>query len=276
MERREFLKSAGTAGVCLALSTPAVASPKLVRYDGADWHIKGDGIVWCPCTVPCPCRNNAPASFGHCESTLFLRIAKGHYGDVSLDGLQLVNSGGMCAVAEEHHSALYFDTSATEAQQLAWEKLFASFSPRGLAVFPYVRVAPLHATITDDRLFNISIPGSVTLLADRNWGQSSPPMPWVAAPDFLSNSIQYVQNIRYHVHDPQAGLDFDYSRRQANYRAVDLGVEQYRSRSMLIQFANDAGWFTPQQLKLIKAQHLALPQLPAIRNEAERLERDRS
>jgi hypothetical protein len=271
MERREFLKSAATAGVCLALATPALASPKLVRYDGADWHIKGDGIVWCPCTVPCPCRSNAPASFGHCESTLYLRIRQGHYGNVSLDGLNLVNSGGMCAIAEEHHSALYFDTSTTPAQQLAWEKLFASCSPHGVAVFPYVRVLPIHARITDDRLFNISIPGILTMIADRNWGQPSPPMPWVAALDILSNTIQYVQNIRYRVHDPQAELDFDYSHHQANYRVVDLGVEQYRSKSMLIQFGNDAGWFTPQQMKLIKAQHLAVPQLQAIRKEVARL-----
>jgi hypothetical protein len=276
MERRVFLQSAAAAGFGLALSTPALASPKVVRYDGADWHIRGDGIVWCPCTVPCPCRNNAPASFGHCESTLYLRIRQGYYGNVSLDGLQLVNSGGMCAIAEEHHSALYFDSSSTEAQQLAWQKVFASFSPKSVAVFPYVRVVPIHARITDERLFNVSIPGILALVADRNWGQSSPPMPWVAAPDLLSNTIQYVQNIRYRVHDARAGLDFDYSRHQANYRVVDLGVEQYRSKSMLTQFSNDAGWFTPQQMNLIKAQHLAVPQLQAIRKEAERLERARS
>jgi hypothetical protein len=271
MERREFLKLTATTGASLARSPAALTSPKVVRYDGADWHIKGDGIVWCPCTIPCPCRNNSPASFGHCESTLYLRIRQGHYGNVSLDGLQLVNSGGMCAIAEEHRSALYFGASTTAPQQSAWEKLFASLSPRGVAVFPYVRLVPIHARVTDDRLFNISIPGILNIIADRNWGQPSPPMPWVAALDLLSNAIQYVQNIRYRVHDPQAGLDFDYSQRQANYRVVDLGVDQYRSKSMLIQFGNDDGWFTPQQMKLIKAQRLAVPQLQAIRKEVERL-----
>ena len=41
---------------------------------------------------------NAKPSFAHCEATLFLRIKQGHYGDVNLDGMNLVTGGGMCAI----------------------------------------------------------------------------------------------------------------------------------------------------------------------------------
>jgi hypothetical protein len=68
--------------------------------------------------------------------------------------------------------------------------------------------------------------------------------------------------------DREAGLDFNYSRRQANYRSVDLSSEQYRSKSMLIQFADGSGWFSTKQMELIRAQHLDLPQLDEIRKQA--------
>src|SRR5215469_9844440 len=99
------------------------ASPVSVHDDGSDWKLKGDGIVCCPCTVPCPCRTNAPATYGHCEATLYLRIKEGNYGQVDLGGVQIVRSGGMCSVNYERLSALYFDSSANSAQREALMKL---------------------------------------------------------------------------------------------------------------------------------------------------------
>lgn len=93
----------------------------------------------------------------------------------------------------------------------------------------------------------------------------------MAAPDALSNEIQYAENIQYHIHDIEAGLNIDYSHRQANYRIANLSVDQYRSKDMLIQFQDEKGWFNFHQLQLIKAQHLAVPQLEVIQEEAKRL-----
>lgn len=247
-----------------------------VRYDGADWHLKGDGVVCCPCTVPCPCRTNGAPIYGHCEATRYLRVKQGHYRNVKLDSIQMISSGGMCAISYRQFSVLYFDRSARPAQQSALMKLIASFSPQRAISFPHVRVVHIDSEVTGNHLFNISIPGVLEMIVDRDWDQRSPPMPWVAALDEFSNMIQYVQNIRYQMHDPEAGLDFDYSYRQANYRVVDLGVDQYRSKSMLIQFRDGEGWFNAQQMALIKTQHLAVPRLDDIRKRALRLRKVRS
>jgi hypothetical protein len=255
----------------LALAATSQNASKRVRYDGSDWHLKGDGIVCCPCTVPCPCRTNDVPSYGHCEATLYLRIRQGHYGSVSLDGMQLIDAGGMCAINYNQLSSVYFDTSASPAQQTAFMEIVASFSLQAVTIFPHVRVAAIRTQVTGDHLFNLAIPGILEIIVDRNWGQSSPPMPMVAAPDHFSNLLQYIQNIQYRMHDPEAGLDFDYSHRQANYRIVNIGVDQYRSKSMLIQFGDGKGWFNARQMELIKAQHLAIPQLDVIRKEALRL-----
>lgn len=247
---------------------PGGSSATSVRYDGSDWRLKGDGIVCCPCAVPCPCRSNAPATYGHCESTLYLRVKSGNYGRVDLSGTQLVRAGGMCAVDYQKLSALYFDESVTPTQREALMKLMASFSPSQVINFPYMRAARFDVTGSDDHIFKVIIPGILDIYVDRNWGQTSPPFPMVAAQDEVANSLQYAQNIRYRMTDREAGLDFNYSRRQANYRSVDLSSEQYRSKSMLIQFADGSGWFSTKQMELIRAQHLDLPQLDEIRKQA--------
>jgi hypothetical protein len=109
------------------------------------------------------------------------------------------------------------------------------------------------------------------MIVDRNWGQPEPPFPLMAATDHFSNVLQYAQNLRYWMHDKEANLDFDYSRRQANYRVVDLDASQYRSRSMLIQYPEGQGWFNEKQLQLIKAQKLPPPDLASLRELAKRL-----
>jgi len=239
--------------------------------DGADWHLKGEGIVCCPCTAPCPCRTNDKASYGHCEATLYLHVRQGHYGPVNLNDMRLVNTAGNCAMSYAHLAALYFDRATSRDQQEAFLKLMASFVPTQSAEFPNVRVVDINTQVTDGHLYHISIPGILQMIVDRNWGRPEPPMPMFAASDYFSNTLQYAQNLRYVMHDVDAKLDFDYSRRQANYRDVDLDVQQYRSKRMLIQFQDGIGWFNENQMRLIHELDLALPDLAANRRLIARL-----
>jgi hypothetical protein len=189
---------------------------------------------------------------------------------VNLDGMELVESGGMCAIDYRKLSALYFSASEPPPRQAAYMKLTSSFSPAALE-FPHVQVVPLHAQVTDERVFSVSIPNILEIVVDRNWGLGAPPIPMVAAADHFANLIQYVQNIRYCIHDDKAGLNFDYSRRQANYRVIDLTRQQYLTKSMLVQFADGKGRFSTGQMALIKAQNLQVPELESIRDKAIRL-----
>lgn len=245
--------------------------PYDVQTDGADWHLKGEGVVCCPCTTPCPCRTNGKATYGHCEATLYLRIQEGHYGRVKLDGMQLVNTSGACAMGYKRVAALYFDRGTTPEEQAAFMQLLASFFPDGAASFPYVRTVPLTAQIASDHLFHVFIPDILEIVVDRNWGLEDPPFPMAAATDYFSNTLQYAQNIRYRIHDDDGRLNFDYSRRQANYRVVDLDASQYRSKSMLIQYLDSKGGFNAQQLRLIEEQQLPFPDLSAMRQIVARL-----
>lgn len=260
-----FLFSCVTADAQVAL--PPRERWTTAHYDGADWHLKGEGVVCCPCVVPCPCRTNGNATFGHCEATFFLQIREGRYGAVNLNNLRLVDTSGSCAMTYRRLAALYFDSSAKSEEQSAFMQLLASFLPDETAEFPYVRTVTIDVQVTNGHFFHVSIPGILEMAVDRNWGQANPALPVVAATDYFSNALQYAENLRYQMNDEEAGLNFDYSRRQANYRVVQLDATAYPSKSMLIQFSDGRGWFNENQLRLIREQHLTLPDLDAIKQQ---------
>jgi hypothetical protein len=175
----------------------------------------------------------------------------------------------------ERLSAIYFDRSTPPEVQEAFLQLLASLSATGSVEFPYVREVPIQVQVTESRLFQVSIPGILDMVVDRNWGQAKPPLPAYAAQDRFANALQYIQNIRYRMHDDGAHLDFDYSRRQANYRSIDLDIADYRDRRMIVQYLDGSGWFNAAMLQIINEQHLLLPDLDLIRREVARLRQAR-
>jgi hypothetical protein len=58
------------------------------------WHVKGDWFDVYKCNVPCPCTFAQSPSYGDCEGILAYHIREGHYGDISLAGLNLIGVGG--------------------------------------------------------------------------------------------------------------------------------------------------------------------------------------
>lgn len=55
-----------------------------------DWNIRGPQIATCNCAWGCPCQFYGLPTNGDCRAAVAMRIEKGHFGDVSLDGLTWV------------------------------------------------------------------------------------------------------------------------------------------------------------------------------------------
>ena len=53
----------------------------------SNWRLEGEWIKNCNCAFGCPCDFNARPTNGECEGLLGMRITKGHFEDVKLDGL---------------------------------------------------------------------------------------------------------------------------------------------------------------------------------------------
>jgi hypothetical protein len=53
-----------------------------------DWYVEGIEFGNCNCDYGCPCQFESRPTHGHCRGFEALRIDRGHFGDVSLDGLR--------------------------------------------------------------------------------------------------------------------------------------------------------------------------------------------
>lgn len=53
----------------------------------ADWRLEGEWIKNCSCAFGCPCDFNAPPTQGWCKGLAGMRITKGHFQGIRLDGL---------------------------------------------------------------------------------------------------------------------------------------------------------------------------------------------
>lgn len=54
-----------------------------------DWYIEGTSFGACNCVYGCPCQFEALPTHGNCRGFEVLRIEKGHFGKVALDGLKV-------------------------------------------------------------------------------------------------------------------------------------------------------------------------------------------
>jgi len=90
-----------------------------------DWKITGQTFANCNRDWGCPCQFNALPTHGDCHALSAYRVVKGHFGDVSLDGVVfawLIKWPG--AVHEGHGTQqLIVDTNATEEQRAAVEAI---------------------------------------------------------------------------------------------------------------------------------------------------------
>jgi len=86
-----------------------------------DWEIRGPSYGNCNCDWGCPCQFNKLPTHGNCEAVGSMRIEKGHYGDVSLDGLAWVNTFKWPGAVHEGEGTFQsiIDERADEAQRNA-------------------------------------------------------------------------------------------------------------------------------------------------------------
>ena len=84
----------------------------MANENGVKWEMEADYLQACSCDYGCPCEFEAPPTQGFCEALGVWRINRGHYGDVSLDGLALaftarwpeamhLGNGTMIAIIDE-------------------------------------------------------------------------------------------------------------------------------------------------------------------------------
>jgi len=91
-----------------------------------DWYIEGVEFSNCNCVYGCPCQFEQAPTGGFCRGFEVVRIDKGHYGDVALDGLAaaLIYAWPGPIYKGNGEIQVIVDSRANPAQRAALETVF--------------------------------------------------------------------------------------------------------------------------------------------------------
>jgi hypothetical protein len=154
--------------------------------DAQTWRTQGDWFDVCNCTIPCPCTFAQAPSEGTCEGILAWHIREGNYGDVRLDGLNVMALGTFEGNIWEGETkatmGIFLDEQADEAQRGALQMIFGGQAGGWPGEFASmigevrgIEYAPIEFEIADDLAFwRAEIPGRVEARAEALSGPTSP------------------------------------------------------------------------------------------------------
>ncbi|MCP5086019.1 MAG: DUF1326 domain-containing protein [Rhodobacteraceae bacterium] len=111
-----------------------------------EWSIEGEELVNCNCNYGCPCQFGVLPTDGICEAAIVYDIIKGHYGDVSLDGVRAAAVYKWPGPIHEGngHVQLIVDEKADENQRAAIQAILNGEDTDEMATvwFVYGKMSP--------------------------------------------------------------------------------------------------------------------------------------
>ena len=151
------------------------------------WRIAGDWFDICSCSIPCPCEFAQAPTNNACSGMLAWHIREGKYGDVRLDGFNLLAlgafEGNLWAAGTKAAMGLFMDERASGPQREALQMIFAGQAGGWPAIFASkigemrgIEFVPITFQVADDLAFwTAEIPGRVKGRADALTGPTTPP-----------------------------------------------------------------------------------------------------
>ena len=158
-----------------------------MTIDVPKWNLSGDWFDVCKCNIPCPCEFAQAPSYGDCEGVLAYHVNKGQYGDIALDGLNLLAladfNGNIWSGNTKANIAVFFDERANKEQRDALNMIFTGKAGGFMAEFAKligevrgVDFAPIKFQIDEDLAYwSAEIPGKVTARGEALSGPMTPP-----------------------------------------------------------------------------------------------------
>lgn len=117
-----------------------------------NWNLEGEWIKNCNCAFGCPCDFNARPTNGECKGLLGMRITKGNFGDIKLDGLSFFVTVHFPGPLHEGNGQAQplIDERATAEQR---EALFAIMSGQHSGEGTFFHIVSLIVTKMHDPIF---------------------------------------------------------------------------------------------------------------------------
>jgi hypothetical protein len=137
--------------------------------------------------IPCPCAFAQIPTYGDCDGVLAYHIKSGQYGNISLDGLNVVVladfQGNIWAGNTKANIAVFFDESANDEQREALNMIFSGKAGGFMAEFAKligevkgIEYAPVKVEVANDLSeWSAEIPGKVIAKGEALTGPMTPP-----------------------------------------------------------------------------------------------------
>ena len=154
--------------------------------DIPEWRLAGDWFDVCRCRVPCACTFAQAPDDGQCDGILAWHVREGSYGDVALDGLNVVAvgsfEGNIWQGEAKPAMGFFIDERADEAQRDALQAIFGGEAggwPAGFAALidevRGIEYAPIEFEIADDLAhWSVEVPGKARGSAEALVGPDEP------------------------------------------------------------------------------------------------------
>ena len=103
------------------------------------WRLAGDWFDICSCNIPCPCEFAQAPTNNACAGMLAWHVREGHFGDVRLDGFNLLGlgafEGNIWTDEAKVRMGLFIDERANERQRQALQTIFGGQAGGWPAIF---------------------------------------------------------------------------------------------------------------------------------------------
>jgi hypothetical protein len=148
------------------------------------WQAEGDWFDVCRCNIPCPCEFAQPPTDNHCEGILVWHVRKGRYGDVPIDGLNVVALGqfeGNIWAGAKATMGIILDERANPKQREALQTIFGGQAggwpgqfAQNIAEVRGIEFARIEFDIAGDLAsWSASVPGRVEAKAEALTGPTT-------------------------------------------------------------------------------------------------------
>ncbi len=151
------------------------------------WWMKGDWFDVCSCDIACPCEFAQAPTNNVCDGVLAYHIREGEYGDVRVDGLNVVAighfEGNLWGGDTTIDLGLFIDERADEPQRQAIQMVFSGQAGGWMGEFAKligqvrgIEFVPITFEVADDLAhWRAEIPDKVTAFAEALSGPTTPP-----------------------------------------------------------------------------------------------------
>jgi hypothetical protein len=156
--------------------------------EAPQWRVAGDWFDACKCRIPCPCTFAQPPTEGDCEGVLAYHVREGHYGEVRLDGLNVVAlawfEGNIWEEGTKATMGVLVDERADPSQREALGAIFGGqvggwpgeLMQAVLGEFRGLEYAPIDIRVADDLgHWTCDVPGRARVRAEALGGPTTPP-----------------------------------------------------------------------------------------------------